>query len=1610
MKKIIFRSLLSLVWITTFGQSPFITHNYPKVSTPDMSPRIDFYDMDNDGDEDLVSWPEYTSIPIRIHLSNGIAIDSLNYIEIETQITGSLADWDQDGLMDIVGEDQGYSNFKVIRNLGGMSFAPEQTVATFSLNDATVCNLDSDGFPDLASWSLNSIQLFRNIDGFSTPQTYNITSPTQLNSNSSITFSDIENDGLKEMFVRNQMNKIYIYTQTGTFNYVLEDSIVSTTLGNPVSSSIDFTDLNNDGYGELIVRNGWNVIIYDHTSGYSYSPMYTANFSYSVSTGFGFPSLNDLSEFYDVDGNGYTDIIGGNSIFFNNGSFTFNEVAINTTPRLYESHYRCTDIEGDGNIDICYVYIASNTHYQEAFYRSENSTGQTINAQQLIWHLWGNEGQVTDFDNDGDIDVSGYELGKAIIWENENDTLYPRFAGEAYDYYTEFLDMVDINSDGYEDMITSTATDVIDEHWYRLNQNGELVGNLNFMLSSEMHLKLIDDIDGDGISELFYHSPGSSNHSILMYRLNTGVPVLSGTLMTWNDFSVEDVVIRLIDYDLDGDKDLVVQHEAGGWEKILMAANNGNNTFTPGQVISCGCAELLDVFDSNGDNLPDLHWHNGDNRIYRNLNTNGTFASATIINSLASGTFSGTKGKAIDIDNDYIMDLVVQSLNKQLIFSNHGNGLSPISNQTATSRLSRVVDLDDDGDMDIAAENIWYENTLISPFRTIGNVYYDVNENGTYESATDIMFPTFPVQLNNGSFIQYTNDDGHFDMSMGSNPGNFAISMANFMTSNFQETTSPYPAIASVDALNPIDSVSIGVKNLNNIIAGEFDVTLSGHRCNESGRLYLNIRNVSPESVSAEVKVVLANNTSYIESNLMASQEADTISWTITDIEPFANVMFHLDLNLPGTSNMGDTMIFISSTVLTGSLGSTTLNDTLKQIVTCAYDPNDKQITMFEHVYSGDTIFSFLDQTEYTIRFQNTGNDTARTVVIKDNLTNLFDHATLRPVSASASYNFSIDSLGIIEVAFEDINLPDSTTDFLGSMGYIKFAVEYAPNSPTFVPVANQARIYFDLNPPIFTNVHRFFRVDCADFINIATQYNLQCESAVLYVENNDFGLPFDYLWTIGSNSLTTEGSAYLPNSGSGMVPYSLQLTNDFCTADSMLNINVLSNPNIQLNMGDSLTCQDYTVYIESDQSVTWWNSIDQTEVTGMYHSIWITEPAEVIAYTTGSNGCSDTVSIILDMIERPSPIHEMDTDPYGYSTVYLCQAQDITLNSNIGDIEWYVWFNSGQPEIFETGSSLNISVQNTETYFQVQNNFNYEGCYFSVATFFNIDPSVELSLFGDVLSSQQNNFCDRDSVAAYTDHLVDWYLNGSFIQNSTWINANQNGTYLAQDDCSHSLSFTVQNNSTFESIETVPVCPGSSYTLPDGTELTNITEPINHISHLYTNYGCDSVITTYLVLDNVVNHSISENGSAITVNSEASTFQWVDCGNNFTPIVGAVQNVYEPSDDGSYAVVLNAYGCTDTSNCLTLGESYLTEIENGNNFICYPNPANEFLNIDFVSPISKINIKLADSFGRTVREIIADGPKQTNFIFELELLPPGFYTLFVLIEGNQFTERIVKI
>ncbi|MFH2143416.1 MAG: T9SS type A sorting domain-containing protein [Bacteroidota bacterium] len=137
-------------------------------------------------------------------------------------------------------------------------------------------------------------------------------------------------------------------------------------------------------------------------------------------------------------------------------------------------------------------------------------------------------------------------------------------------------------------------------------------------------------------------------------------------------------------------------------------------------------------------------------------------------------------------------------------------------------------------------------------------------------------------------------------------------------------------------------------------------------------------------------------------------------------------------------------------------------------VATGSMDPNDK--TGYPTGLSSNNEIMPNQQLQYVIRFQNTGTDTAFTVVIRDTLDMNFDIFTVVPGVASHNYNFQMYGPRVLEWTFNNILLPDSNVNETESHGFVTFTVNQNSNLPSGTVIYNEADIYFDFNAPITTN------------------------------------------------------------------------------------------------------------------------------------------------------------------------------------------------------------------------------------------------------------------------------------------------------------------------------------------------------------------------------------------------------------------------------------------------------------------------------------------------------------------------------------------------------------
>lgn len=176
-------------------------------------------------------------------------------------------------------------------------------------------------------------------------------------------------------------------------------------------------------------------------------------------------------------------------------------------------------------------------------------------------------------------------------------------------------------------------------------------------------------------------------------------------------------------------------------------------------------------------------------------------------------------------------------------------------------------------------------------------------------------------------------------------------------------------------------------------------------------------------------------------------------------------------------------------------------NDTECSLVIGSYDPNDKSAAPTG--YNPAHIIRANTDLEYKIRFQNTGTDTAFTVVVVDTLSSLLDWNTVEAGASSHRYRMEVRHGGILRFVFDNILLPDSNVNEAASNGYVKFRIAQKPDLPDGTLIENDAAIYFDFNDPIITNTA--FHTIGAPYIEVSPTRNPAMPDVTVAVRPNPF-------------------------------------------------------------------------------------------------------------------------------------------------------------------------------------------------------------------------------------------------------------------------------------------------------------------------------------------------------------------------------------------------------------------------------------------------------------------------------------------------------------------------
>ncbi len=550
----------------------------------------------------------------------------------------------------------------------------------------------------------------------------------------------------------------------------------------------------------------------------------------------------------------------------------------------------------------------------------------------------------------------------------------------------------------------------------------------------------------------------------------------------------------------------------------------------------------LEYLFCNIDNLPFLDLSN--NISLTNLDLYGTAGFSTLdlsnnIN-LVSFWMYETNFTEIDLSNNYNLLDVYLDDNSLLEYINVKNGnnenilmlscnilpvlgivcLDDINSNVATSIFNQV------GHPVTFTEYCSFipgQNNSI-----VGNVLIDLDVNGC--DSNDFSLPNLLLISNNGtkSYGTFTQSDGSYEI-YSDEEGTFTTSIVSSFPSYYVPNPSSYTNIFTgydntftadfcIEPTQSVDDLYISLFPLTQARPG-FE-TIYQVVYSNIGTTQLN-GNVVFEFDDSKLSYVSASET-------VSSQTSNSLVFEFTGLAPFETRTIELTFVVftPPNVNIGD-VIWITSTInpITNDITPEDNVFVFEQTVVGSYDPND--ITCIE----GEEILitQIDDFLHYIIRFQNTGTASAINVVVTNILDDNLDWNTFQIESISHPNRIAITNENEVEFIFENINLPDSTSNEPDSHGYIAYRIKPKNGLGLGDTMDNQADIYFDFNEPISTNtvtttvVNELFT---NDYNNLDILVYPNPSTDVLYIQSQvaiSSSIIFDGIGKIVSQSVHTK-------------------------------------------------------------------------------------------------------------------------------------------------------------------------------------------------------------------------------------------------------------------------------------------------------------------------------------------------------------------------------------------------------------------------------------------------------------------------------------------------------
>lgn len=685
----------------------------------------------------------------------------LNRIETESMPNGlCVDDLDGDGDNDILfWEFYNNENLSWVENLDGLgNFGEEQLLDTNSFGvekKAVIEDIDADGDNDI-------VYLFRSQNGFDEgikwiENTAEGFGAPQILFNSSDEFDDfflvdLNNDNLPDLLTYQALSSSSDYIINGYENQGSNSfSLIETIDDFALSEYLEIYDYDNDGDMDILshYRNGINntLYVYKNLDG-------LGNFGNKTALQT-FPSSQQQAYyvFKDLNNDGFTDFIQNYKStdaelytmkqFINSGNDTFTESIIYEDEKNVYT-FVGEDLDNDNDIDLV---SASGNSRLNLFLNNEGVYDSAYNISTLFLSVVDLSSGDIDGDGDNDVLVNTTSNGR-LSWLENRDGLgnfsvfeHPVDVAKDYDDYLRDGKLVDLDYDGDLDIVATVEINEQQEDYEKLiwYENSDGLGT--YSTAQDLYLYgdtyahnisyEISDMDSDNVLDIVIYGTYYGLREIIILK-NDGEANFEEHAISLDNI-IYGVNTRLaVDYDNDGDKDIVVNAYDNGLSNVRWFENeNGLAISSQAQTVIGDIGTHITgirVEDFDNDSDKDILYTSIAPREIGWYENTGTTYSAE--QTIADGFTEHIRNfKTIDLENDGDLDIILVQAQygnyKLSSIANGGDGsfedVQVIAEKTVDESFDfstlNINDLNGDAKLDIIVstqghegELNWYEN------------------------------------------------------------------------------------------------------------------------------------------------------------------------------------------------------------------------------------------------------------------------------------------------------------------------------------------------------------------------------------------------------------------------------------------------------------------------------------------------------------------------------------------------------------------------------------------------------------------------------------------------------------------------------------------------------------------------------------------------------------------------------------------------------------------------------------------------------------------------------------------------------------------------------------